>query len=62
MNKHCPNGLQVRKNGHVVACKSACLVFNSPEHCCTGAYGSPEREREREREQIKHDMGVNYGT
>jgi hypothetical protein len=42
LNKHCPNGLQVRKNGRVVACKSACLAFNSPEHCCTGAYGSPE--------------------
>ncbi|XP_059434970.1 pathogenesis-related thaumatin-like protein 3.5, partial [Corylus avellana] len=42
LNKHCPNGLQVRRNGHVVACKSACLAFNTAKYCCTGAYGSPQ--------------------
>ncbi|KAM4073012.1 hypothetical protein ACB094_11G183900 [Castanea mollissima] len=36
-----PVGLQVKRNGHVVACKSACLAFNTPEYCCTGAYATP---------------------
>lgn len=22
--------------------KSACLAFDKPEYCCTGAYGSPQ--------------------
>ncbi|KAI3908955.1 hypothetical protein MKW92_040073 [Papaver armeniacum] len=25
----------------VMACKSACMVFNTPEYCCTGAYAQP---------------------
>ncbi|GFY92165.1 thaumatin-like protein 3 [Actinidia rufa] len=42
LNHHCPHELQVRRNGHVVACKSACLAFNQPEYCCTGAYNNPK--------------------
>ncbi|KAL9265363.1 Pathogenesis-related thaumatin-like protein [Drosera capensis] len=39
----CPLELQMKDSrGAVVACKSACLRFGSPEYCCTGAYGSPQ--------------------
>lgn len=41
LNQLCPSGLEVRRNGQVVACKSACLAFNQPEYCCTGAYNNP---------------------
>ncbi|KAJ4825554.1 hypothetical protein Tsubulata_036160 [Turnera subulata] len=41
LNRSCPDGLQVKRKGSVVACKSACLAFNEPEYCCTGAYSSP---------------------
>lgn len=41
LNRSCPSNLQVIWKGHVVACKSACMAFNRPEYCCTGAYGSP---------------------
>uniref|UniRef100_A0A2N9FHQ7 Thaumatin-like protein n=1 Tax=Fagus sylvatica TaxID=28930 RepID=A0A2N9FHQ7_FAGSY len=42
INQACPEGLQVRKNRRVVACKSACLAFNTPEYCCTGEYSNPQ--------------------
>ncbi|KAF3452678.1 hypothetical protein FNV43_RR03111 [Rhamnella rubrinervis] len=42
LNKRCPNGLQVRWHGRVIGCKSACMAFNKPEYCCTGAYGNPQ--------------------
>ena len=29
-------------DGRVIGCKSACLVFNQPQFCCTGYYSSPE--------------------
>ncbi|XP_043691692.1 pathogenesis-related thaumatin-like protein 3.5 [Telopea speciosissima] len=42
LNKTCPTGLQVKNSkGRVIACKSACMTFNTPEYCCTGAFGSP---------------------
>ncbi|KAL3845208.1 hypothetical protein ACJIZ3_002611 [Penstemon smallii] len=42
MNVNCPSELQVRdEGGQVVACKSACLAFNTPEYCCTGDYSTP---------------------
>ncbi|KAJ4978707.1 hypothetical protein NE237_009487 [Protea cynaroides] len=43
LNRSCPPGLQVKNNSRnrVVACKSACMAFNTPEYCCTGAFGSP---------------------
>ncbi|CAH2037032.1 unnamed protein product [Thlaspi arvense] len=43
LNQMCPVGLQVRsRNGkRVVACKSACSAFNSPQYCCTGSFGNP---------------------
>ncbi|KAG5539032.1 hypothetical protein RHGRI_019550 [Rhododendron griersonianum] len=42
LNMDCPSKLQVRRNGQVVACKSACSAFNHPKDCCTGAYDNPK--------------------
>ncbi|XP_050209278.1 pathogenesis-related thaumatin-like protein 3.5 [Mercurialis annua] len=42
LNPRCPKDLQMRVNGRVVACKSACAAYNTPQYCCTGAYGSPQ--------------------
>ncbi|XP_042497978.1 pathogenesis-related thaumatin-like protein 3.5 [Macadamia integrifolia] len=42
LNRSCPRGLQVRdKKKRVVACKSACMAFNTPQYCCTEEFGSP---------------------
>ncbi|KAF8403863.1 hypothetical protein HHK36_011969 [Tetracentron sinense] len=41
LNRSCPKSLQVTRNGRVVACNSACMAFNTPEYCCTGAFGTP---------------------
>ncbi|KAL4346738.1 hypothetical protein GQ457_17G010220 [Hibiscus cannabinus] len=43
VNAACPPELQIKgSDGGVIACKSACLAFNQPQYCCTGAYGSPD--------------------
>ncbi|KAI6706690.1 hypothetical protein NL676_009652 [Syzygium grande] len=43
INSVCPSELAVRgSDGSIVACKSACLAFNQPQYCCTGAYGTAE--------------------
>ncbi|GAB2267354.1 hypothetical protein Dimus_002340 [Dionaea muscipula] len=44
LNPSCPAELAVRDptSGNVVACKSACAAFNSPEYCCTGDHGTPQ--------------------
>ncbi|MFD4605644.1 thaumatin family protein [Streptomyces sp. NPDC058464] len=39
-NATCPAKLQRVRDGHVVACLSACLVFNTDKTCCTGAYAA----------------------
>ncbi|CAN6448008.1 unnamed protein product [Victoria cruziana] len=41
LRKTCPAELQIQENGEVVACKSACLAFNTPEYCCTGDHSTP---------------------
>uniref|UniRef100_A0A0D6R3R4 Thaumatin-like protein n=1 Tax=Araucaria cunninghamii TaxID=56994 RepID=A0A0D6R3R4_ARACU len=42
LNLSCPKELQVDTDGtSSVACKSACEAFQSPEYCCSGAYGNP---------------------
>lgn len=42
LNAKCPSELAVKNSaGHTVACKSACLRFNTDEYCCRGAYGTP---------------------
>ncbi|MEU2621728.1 thaumatin family protein [Streptomyces sp. NPDC007157] len=39
-NATCPTKLQRVRDGHVVACLSACLVFKTDQTCCTGAYAA----------------------
>ncbi|XP_044476020.1 pathogenesis-related thaumatin-like protein 3.5 [Mangifera indica] len=41
MRASCPSELAVKANGKVVACRSACDVFNTDEYCCRGVYGNP---------------------
>lgn len=45
LNSGCPKELQVLDpaSGSVVACKSACLAFNTPEYCCTKDFASPTK-------------------
>ncbi|KAL5538291.1 hypothetical protein UlMin_044016 [Ulmus minor] len=42
LNRICPNALQVKKSGRVVACQSACMALHKPEFCCTGNYETPQ--------------------
>ncbi|KAL9271718.1 Pathogenesis-related thaumatin-like protein [Drosera capensis] len=43
LNLSCPVELQLKDGkGIVVACKSACMAFGSPDYCCTGEHGSPQ--------------------
>lgn len=46
LNGACPSDLRVMNDEDggesPVACKSACDAFNSPQYCCSGAYGSPD--------------------
>ena len=39
-NATCPAKLQRVRDGRVVACLSACLVFKTDQTCCTGAYAA----------------------
>ncbi|XP_021284206.1 thaumatin-like protein isoform X4 [Herrania umbratica] len=41
LRKNCPSELSVKANGKVIACRSACDVFNTDEYCCRGLYGNP---------------------
>ncbi|XP_029126131.1 thaumatin-like protein [Cajanus cajan] len=43
LNRNCPSGLEMRNQSHIVGCKSACMVFNKPEYCCTGNFNSPQK-------------------
>ncbi|CAL5079901.1 unnamed protein product [Urochloa decumbens] len=44
INAACPPELAVKApGGATVGCKSACLAFNTDEHCCRGAYGTPDK-------------------
>lgn len=43
LNLNCPPSLQVKnEQGCVMACKSACFAFSTPQYCCTGSYGNPQ--------------------
>ncbi|XP_047330877.1 thaumatin-like protein [Impatiens glandulifera] len=42
LNVCCPSALEVRKEGRVVGCKSACLAMKSAKYCCTGEYANPK--------------------
>ncbi|XP_053389056.1 uncharacterized protein LOC128552079 [Mercenaria mercenaria] len=41
VNQICPDELRVYGTGGTVACKSACLKWNSANYCCTGAHNKP---------------------
>jgi len=42
LNAKCPSELAVHNSdGATVACKSACLAFNTDEYCCRGAHNTP---------------------
>ncbi|KAL9242098.1 hypothetical protein vseg_016133 [Gypsophila vaccaria] len=41
-NKVCPSELSIKDgSGGVIGCKSACLAFQQPQYCCTGAFSTP---------------------
>ncbi|CAN4118018.1 unnamed protein product [Withania somnifera] len=40
-DKACLSELAIRNNGKVIACGSACDVFNTDEYRCRGNYGNP---------------------
>ncbi|KAK3039176.1 hypothetical protein RJ639_026709 [Escallonia herrerae] len=40
LRQNCPRELQRRANGKVVACRSACDVFDTDEYCCRGVHGN----------------------
>ncbi|XP_050158354.1 pathogenesis-related thaumatin-like protein 3.5 [Malus sylvestris] len=44
LNGRCPAELRVMDagSGAVVACRSACAAFNTPEFCCTGEHATPQ--------------------
>ncbi|KAE8657302.1 hypothetical protein F3Y22_tig00116996pilonHSYRG00415 [Hibiscus syriacus] len=41
LRRNCPFELAVKANGKVIACRSACDVFNTDEYCCRGTHGNP---------------------
>ncbi|PKU83403.1 Ras-related protein RABC2a [Dendrobium catenatum] len=42
VNQLCPVELQqTADDGEVIGCKSPCLVFQTDQYCCTGAYSDP---------------------
>ncbi|XP_048232340.1 pathogenesis-related thaumatin-like protein 3.5 isoform X2 [Ricinus communis] len=41
LRTNCPSELSVKSKGKVIACRSACDVFNTDEYCCRGVYGNP---------------------
>ncbi|GKU90111.1 hypothetical protein SLEP1_g4151 [Rubroshorea leprosula] len=44
LNGSCPSELKVTSvdGKESVACKSACLAFQQPQYCCSGAYSTPD--------------------
>lgn len=41
LNARCPLELAVKHGSATVACKSACLAFDTDQYCCRGTYGTP---------------------
>lgn len=41
LRQNCSSELAVKSDGKVIACRSACDVFNTDEFCCRGAYSDP---------------------
>ncbi|RVW49307.1 Thaumatin-like protein [Vitis vinifera] len=42
LNICCPSALEVKREGKVVGCKSACLAAKSDRYCCTGEFANPK--------------------
>lgn len=42
LNICCPTNLIVKRQGKVVACKSACIAAKSDRYCCTGEFANPK--------------------
>lgn len=43
LRNSCPAELSVKgSDGRVIACRSACNAFGTPEYCCTGDHGNPQ--------------------
>ncbi len=42
LNARCPAELAVKSRGRTVACKSACMKFNTDQYCCRGAHNKPK--------------------
>ncbi|XP_071720042.1 pathogenesis-related thaumatin-like protein 3.5 [Rutidosis leptorrhynchoides] len=40
LRNNCPSELSVKAGGKVIACRSACDVFNTDKYCCRGNYGN----------------------
>lgn len=38
----CPSQLQVSLDDEVVACNSACNVYENPSYCCSGMFDNPK--------------------
>uniref|UniRef100_A0A8R1HK59 Thaumatin-like protein n=1 Tax=Caenorhabditis japonica TaxID=281687 RepID=A0A8R1HK59_CAEJA len=46
MNDECPEDLAVTgRDGDTVACKSACLAYDTDEYCCRGEFRTPSKCR-----------------
>jgi hypothetical protein len=44
LNAICPGELAIKNSaGWTIACKSACLAFNTDQYCCRGAYGTSDK-------------------
>ncbi|KAJ6394797.1 hypothetical protein OIU77_023904 [Salix suchowensis] len=41
LRQNCSTELAVKSNGKVIACRSACDVFNTDAYCCRGAFADP---------------------
>ncbi|KAK4802554.1 hypothetical protein SAY86_000757 [Trapa natans] len=39
LRRNCPAELALNSSGKVIACRSACNVFNTDEYCCRGMFG-----------------------
>uniref|UniRef100_A0A8R1DZE5 Thaumatin-like protein n=1 Tax=Caenorhabditis japonica TaxID=281687 RepID=A0A8R1DZE5_CAEJA len=62
MNDECPADLAVKGlNGNTVACKSACLAYNTDEYCCRGEFGTPDKcHRSAVAQQFKNACPTAY--
>ncbi|KAL8536043.1 hypothetical protein ACS0TY_011614 [Phlomoides rotata] len=41
LRPNCPPELALKSDGKIIACRSACDVFNKDEYCCRGEFNTP---------------------